>query len=697
MKTNISNSRVNSGGKKLDIQKNFGRSTHDRSYIWRSSMSCGTLVPFMSELVTPGTDSEIKLEVDVKTLPTVGPLYGSMDIQLDVYQTPIRLYNAKMYTNRIDIGRNMQEVKFPLIELEHEYYHVNGEIDDNSQINPSCLLSYFGIRGLGRAVGEISPTTIKRKFTALKLLMYWDIVKNYYANKQEERGYYIHNDYTPNYLETFDQEFASAADGELGGIYFQQDNLNAYYVLDENWTANTYDLSVGYNFRMYYFDGNGDPDMDEPFISLDQGGNITTYLLKHFLTDINYERYEDEAGNKKVLMTGKYIFSAPAAKLKLAQDGVRSDVDETLVPLIKEFDLKQIDDMKDEILKKVGDVDHLVIDKDFSLDVYSDMLKYYLKDPEDTTSKKQWSKLSSQEGLALKTYNSDLFNNWLNSEWVDGSNGVTEVSSVAVYDGSFTIDALNMAKKVYYMMNRIAMSGGSLDDYLEATYDHKRAKAATSPVYHGSLIRNIVFQEVVSTAESSSDITQPLGTLAGKGTLGQKRIGGKFQIKTDEWSIIMGLVSITPNIDYSQGNKWDNNLLNMADIHKPDLDGIGYQDLITDAMHWADSEIRRDITGNYNTYMFSAGLQVSWQNYMTNVNETRGNFADKNKEMFMTLNRRYEAEHGEGIKDLTTYIDPEKFNHIFAYTNLDSQNYQVQIAVDYNMRAKMSAKQIPNL
>ena len=42
-------------------------------------------------------------------------------------------------------------------------------------------------------------------------------------------------------------------------------------------------------------------------------------------------------------------------------------------------------------------------------------------------------------------------------------------------------------------------------------------------------------------------------------------------------------------------------------------------------------------------------------------------------------------------------VDPEKYNYIFAQTELDAQNFWVQIAVDCTARRKMSAKQIPNL
>ena len=83
---------------------------------------------------------------------------------------------------------------------------------------------------------------------------------------------------------------------------------------------------------------------------------------------------------------------------------------------------------------------------------------------------------------------------------------------------------------------------------------------------------------------------------------------------------------------------------------------------------------------------------------MTNKNKCYGDFADPNKAMFMTLNRRYERnEVTRHIADMTTYIDPEKFNQIFADHSLDSQNYWTQIAAKIIARRKMSAKVMPNL
>src|SRR5690606_27400999 len=150
---------------------------------------------------------------------------------------------------------------------------------------------------------------------------------------------------------------------------------------------------------------------------------------------------------------------------------------------------------------------------------------------------------------------------------------------------------------------------------------------------------------------------------------------------------------LTPRIDYSQGNKWDVNLKTMDDFHKPALDEIGFQELITDQMAWWDTKIiYMDNIGNpleKPTPLFkSAGKQPAWLNYMTNVNQIKGNFAREHDQMFMVLNRRYEPKfqinpvYEFSIKDLTTYIDPSKFNHIFADTRLDAQNFWTQIKVD---------------
>ena len=148
-----------------------------------------------------------------------------------------------------------------------------------------------------------------------------------------------------------------------------------------------------------------------------------------------------------------------------------------------------------------------------------------------------------------------------------------------------------------------------------------------------------------------------------------------------------------PSHDRREGNEWYTGLQTLDDLHKPALDQIGFQDLITETMAWWDTSF---ITSDW--VQKSAGKQPAWINYMTDKNKTAGNFAIEGNQMFMTLNRRYEFDStNETIQDLTTYIDPSKFNFIFAESRLDAQNFWTQIAVKTFARRKMSAKIMPSL
>ena len=90
----------------------------------------------------------------------------------------------------------------------------------------------------------------------------------------------------------------------------------------------------------------------------------------------------------------------------------------------------------------------------------------------------------------------------------------------------------------------------------------------------------IEFEQIVSNSASNADEYEPLGTLAGRGVNTNKK-GGKVIIKINEPCYIMGIASITPRVDYGDGEDWDNYLETLDDLHKPQMDGIGFQDLLT--------------------------------------------------------------------------------------------------------------------
>ena len=229
------------GGKKMNVDlKTYNRSTHDLSYIWRSSMAAGTLVPFCKILLTPGDTMEIDLTHQIMTHPTIEPLFGSYKVQADVFQCPIRLYNAMLHNNALNIGLKMSDVKLPKIEVQINDTDATADLgmNKNTQIAESCILAYLGQRGYaGYIVKPISnPLTIKRN--AVPLLTYYDIFKNYYANKQEENFYTVAEN-TP--LE-FDDVLYSNTKETYGGKH--QINKNGYIGINQNSKYYTSDTTV---------------------------------------------------------------------------------------------------------------------------------------------------------------------------------------------------------------------------------------------------------------------------------------------------------------------------------------------------------------------------------------------------------------------------------------------------------------------
>ena len=133
---------------------------------------------------------------------------------------------------------------------------------------------------------------------------------------------------------------------------------------------------------------------------------------------------------------------------------------------------------------------------------------------------------------------------------------------------------------------------------------------------------------------------------------------------------------------------------NLDQIHKPELDAIGFQDLQTwkldaDSLIWESGVIKE----------YSIGKQPAWLDYMTNFNKTYGNFAVGESEEFMVLNRGYKTTINERIPTLnaSTYVDPQAYNYVFADTNLEAMNFWVQMGIDIKARRKGSAKMMPTL
>ena len=637
MKVNIGKNTLGDSDKITLSLREYGRSTHDLSYAWRSTMGVGVLTPFMKILALPGDTFEIDLQNKILTAPTIGPLFGSFKFQADVFTCPIRLYNAMLHNNALKVGLDMAKVKIPKIAMKR--MNNNGYYGGAST---SSLKNYLEYR-------------TSEPLNAVPLLAYFDIFKNYYANKQEDK-FYMYSGIVPTELATIE---SSRVKSVINGSK-QAEIQFAAGTTEEQIKGTVFEVTdnLGKKFEIegIYLYG----------ILEEKGKWVSFYKVPNGIEE-SYEvaqlvEYKNQ--DKIKALDGGSINST----LK-SQNFITAKGQGVSIRKIEAYDLEQIDEIREYILSQGK--------KEVKFDDSYNEPNFITAVKDEKTTKEDFG------GLVLKTYQSDIFNNWINQEWIEGDNGIAKITAIDTSSGSFSIDTLNLAKKVYEMLNRIAVSGGSYKDWIETVYTTDYYFRAETPVYEGGMSSEIEFEEIVSNAASNADDYEPLGTLAGRGRNTNMK-GGKIIIKVNEPSYIMGIASITPRVDYCQGKPFDYFINTLDDLHKPQLDGIGYQDLVLAKADWRAS------------YEAALGKQPAWIDYTTNFNKTFGKFAAGEEQEYMVLNRIYETTFNGNSSNASTYIDPSLYNKIFATTGNQEQNFWVQIGAKIEARRIMSARQIPN-
>ena len=670
MKVNIGKNTLGDNNKMSVELKEYGRSTHDLSYAWRSPMGVGTLVPFMKLLALPGDTFDIDLDTKVLTHPTVGPLFGQFKMQLDVFTCPLRLYQAQLHNNALNIGLDMKKVKLP--KFENNFQTLEGDeapYKKSKKSGKGSLAEYLGLR--------YEPIRDKvNNVNAVPYFAYYDVFKNFYANKQEDYFMIMGGGVIVGSGKIITKDTV-LYQVENGGLYINRKNAQgessdkpvSFDITKELWEASKRENTV----TLYY-------DVDTITVGIKINA-INSYV----------ESETESEGLVKVTCRNKtkLVFADINLNIgaKTATGKAWTSSQGVWVPgYTSSYKLEEIDNLREYILKQ-GKKEVLIKSDSkeewIGTSFIKDVLVGTAKAGESEPKIKMPIIQMEMGGLCLKTLQSDIFNNWVNKEWVDGDNGIKAITDVAITDGKLNLDSLNIAQKVYNMLNRIAVSGGSYKDWIETVYTTDYYFRAETPVYEGGMSTIIDFEAVVSnSASTASGVEEPLGSLAGRGYNGQKK-GGRIEIKVNEPCYIMGIASITPLVDYSQGNDWDNWLETMDDLHKPQLDGIGYQDLMENKMHGLAKPT------------LAIGKQPAWLDYMTNFNKTFADFAAGEQESYMVLNRIYNVDDKGNITNATTYINPRDYTYIFATNTETNRDFWVQIGCGVTARRVMSAAQIP--
>lgn len=286
-------------------------------------------------------------------------------------------------------------------------------------------------------------------------------------------------------------------------------------------------------------------------------------------------------------------------------------------------------------------------------------------------------------------------------------------STVDTSGGSFSIDTLRMQNKIQQLIDILDVTGGRFGDWVRALWSVDIPHNVDKPIYLGSISETISTTDIVSPSTTSGSVA---GSQTGFAAGGAK--GRKISFNSDIYGTIMCVFSYTPIVLYSSVFKREDVKGSFYGIYNPRMSQLGYQDVprmflsaeqakhsyLDDAgksriygISLADngSSTRRDVQLPYTSDIPLNGLvgkQVAWAEYMSDIDESRGIFANNQSLEYWVLNRDYFMRDNletfnntlqvHNLFNGSTYIDPWKFQHLFADTEPNAQNFRQFIKFD---------------
>lgn len=264
-------------------------SSHNLSHTVRFTTAPGVLKPVLIDELVPGARYRLDIGMLCDTFPTQNPLYGTFEIHTDVFICPLKNWYASFHTDFPQPDLLPDQIKFHYINMSGSdlptvdsntfavgpsdtgsiYYgqaHVRLVFSQMWPVLPDSLLDYLGFPvgihpynlagsnsfpeiGNGQAllpftnymkkypdkIRYFSSTSYNRDFCGHGFLAYYDVVRSYYLNPQEE-NFYI---FGPNNVDLWFKENDAATVpwpsgqvtwGELGTYTFKLGVLDRSYL-----------------------------------------------------------------------------------------------------------------------------------------------------------------------------------------------------------------------------------------------------------------------------------------------------------------------------------------------------------------------------------------------------------------------------------------------------------------------------------
>lgn len=210
----------------------------------------------------------------------------------------------------------------------------------------------------------------------------------------------------------------------------------------------------------------------------------------------------------------------------------------------------------------------------------------------------------------------------------------------------------------------------------------------TRPWYLGGLKIPIQISDVMQTSTDNGS-NLGVGNMYGKGLSATDEDNLLFERKFDDYGLIMVIMSIRPHNYYKNTVMKEWRITDKLDEYWRKLQGVGEEQVYNWELSGFSSENRNALERADDTF----GYQMRYSNYKFSNDEVHGDF--KGTLSYWTMCRDFST--GVALSPEFLEIKPQEFNHIFQYEALDYDHFLINSHFSVIRQAPMDIYSIPRI
>lgn len=190
-------------------------------------------------------------------------------------------------------------------------------------------------------------------------------------------------------------------------------------------------------------------------------------------------------------------------------------------------------------------------------------------------------------------------------EWTNRINGNGEWSAEALHTQPYTteipisltltMEKLRQLSIMQLWQERNGRTDGDYNSMIKQHFAYDPKQPDNTPIYIGGTVQDIVITEILQQSATDETAGNALGDGAGHGISAASGYVGKFHCPDYGW--IMGIMSIVPDVTYTEGIDREWTRETFAEYYYPEFNGLGPQGILNKELQVGGSD-SADATGN---------------------------------------------------------------------------------------------------